>query len=47
MRRVIYAFVVDPQENVDFVIAMARWSLRVGAYVALMRDEYPLFRLAL
>jgi hypothetical protein len=43
---VIYAFRrVYPDEIFGFVIGMARWSFRVGAYVALMRDEYPPFRL--
>ncbi|GAB4097870.1 hypothetical protein GCM10028789_00320 [Sinomonas halotolerans] len=29
----------------DFVVGINRWAYRVGAYVLLLRDEYPPFRL--
>ena len=34
-----------PQGVYDLVVGLQRWTLRVGAYAALMTDVYPPFRL--
>ena len=34
-----------PEEVWRLVVGVNRWAMRVCAYVSLMRDEYPPFRL--
>ncbi len=34
-----------PRGMFDFVVGYTRWTYRVGAYTALLRDEYPPFTL--
>lgn len=36
-----------PQTTLDLLMGMVRWRYRVAAYVSLMRDEYPPFRMDL
>jgi hypothetical protein len=36
-----------PKGLYDFVLGINRWAIRVRAYVSLMRDDYPPFRLDL
>ncbi|MDQ7843437.1 MAG: DUF4389 domain-containing protein [Armatimonadota bacterium] len=35
-----------PRGLFDFLVGLLRWSFRVGAYVLLLRDEYPPFSTA-
>lgn len=35
-----------PKDIFELVVGINRWTLRVISYAALMRDEYPPFRLA-
>jgi hypothetical protein len=34
-----------PQPLFEFALGLDRWAARVGAYVGLMTDDYPPFRL--
>jgi hypothetical protein len=36
-----------PTGPFGFILGVARWSLRVQAYVGLMRDEYPPFTVSM
>jgi hypothetical protein len=35
-----------PKGMFDFVVGVQRWQNRVAAYMSLMRDEFPPFRLS-
>jgi hypothetical protein len=35
-----------PRSLFDFLVGIGRWSVRVNAYIYLMRDEYPPFSLS-
>jgi uncharacterized protein DUF4389 len=43
---ILAARVRYPRDLFGLIVGLCRWTARVVAYVALMRDEYPPFRLA-